>query len=213
MDVTCSRLQGQWTVFMVFLLGVLLLAGCAGVKPNPSASKFEFTYQNQPYQIRSVFSDGNGESYNELVGENLLAVDFNQDRVIDRILKGEATLADAQTAYEFGLEKVGEENKLKEKQSSEKHFTYESSGFQYEISSFRPANASPFNEFKIIDKRQVLPSLSAIVVDQGADGTLDEVLKGDVLPGDMQSRYSEAVEAGLKKNAMVREDGAVLVKK
>jgi hypothetical protein len=194
------------------LLGVFLLGRCAGVKPKPTESAFIYRFGDGTYQILSVSSGGNGESYNELWGTGLLAVDLDQDGVIDRILFGRANLADVQAIYAFGIEEVRRSNKLKFRQPTENYFLFKSSGLKYEIRSYRPANAPSFNEFEIVDKRQALPDMKAILLDRNADGTLDEIINGDVALGYAQSRYAEAIEEGLKENALVRVNGTVLVK-
>jgi len=67
---------------------------------------------DQKFRIRSVNCEIEGDCYNELIGEAFLAVDYNQDRIIDRILMGEADLHLAQSIYEHGLTMLAQENRL-----------------------------------------------------------------------------------------------------
>ncbi len=121
-------------------------------------------------------------------------------------------LSEAQRIYDYGLEKVTKENKLIVRVPSSDRYVHESNNFQIEIRSFRPANAQPFNEFKMIDKRPTVCPEVVVVVDQNADGTLDEVLKGTLSLEKAQARYSEAIENGLSKGELVKVDDAILVK-
>jgi hypothetical protein len=195
-----------------FFAGILMLCGCAQQKPQFSASMYRFTYDNVAFRIRSISSTDTTVSYNELVGENVLAIDFDQDRTIDYIALGQMNLAEAQKIYEDGLSRIAMEKRLRIKTPSVDRYVHESNGCQIEIISFRPADAHPFNEFKIIDNRSLPCPEDIIIVDKNADGTLDEVLKGSVDPEDVQSRYAEAIEAGLQKRELVKTNSAILVK-
>jgi hypothetical protein len=91
-------------------------------------------------------------------------------------------------------------------------YVHESCDFRLEIISFRPANAQPFNEFKIINERQMVSPQIIVIVDHDADGMLDEVLKGAVALEKAQSQYSEAMEAGLQTGELIKTNGTILVK-
>jgi len=198
-------------ILMGFFLVIFLLYGCASRRPQLGKSQYSFHFKGKVYQIQSIFSLDKRESCNELVGENFKAIDFDQDRIIDRIVLGDLSLNDAQKIYEYGLDMVTKEKKLRVQPPVVNHYVHKSYEFDYEIRSFRPANSQPFNEFKVIDKRQVVPSL-IIIIDQNADGTLDEVLKGMAVPEKMQPQYSEVIKEGLKKKQLIKVDHMILVK-
>jgi len=198
--------------FMGFLLSILTLCGCSQQKPQFNASMFRFAYGDEAFRIRSISSADTAVAYNELIGENVLAVDLDQDRIIDYIVLGDMNLADAQKIYHDGLSRIALEKKLRVKAPLVNRYVHESNGFQIEIISFRPASAQPFNEFKIIDKRSLPCPEDIVVIDKNADGTLDEVLKGSVDLRNVQSRYAEAIEAGLLKRELIKVDSTVLVK-
>jgi hypothetical protein len=195
-----------------FLLGMLALYACAPQKRQPSASQYRFEYDTESYRIRSIFSSDKMESHNELVGENFVAADFDQDRVIDSILLGSVSLSEAQKIYAYGLDLVAKENKLRTGIPSGDRYVHESNGFVIEIVSFRPANAQPCNQFKIIPKGQALPPSAIIMLDQNADGVLDEVLQGAECLESAQSQYAEMIEAGLQKGALIKVDNKILVR-
>jgi len=194
------------------LLIVLMLYGCATQKPQLSVSQYRFNFEDETYRIRSISSTAKSESYNELIGANFMAADYDQDRIIDCILLGEGSLNEAQKIYEYGLNEVTKENKLQVRNPSINRYVHDRDDFQLEIRSFRPTNAQPFNEFKITDNRPLVRPEIIIIVDQNADGTLDELLKGSITLEEVQSQYAEAIEAGLQKGVLIKVNGAILVK-
>lgn len=199
-------------IFAGALLSILALSGCANQKPQLRASQYRFSYNDEVYRLRSISSENTTEFYNELVGTNFVAVDFDQDRILDRILLGEVSLTEAQKIYEHGLEKLAKENKLEVRVPRVNRYVHEKNDFQIEIRSFRPANAQPFNEFVITDNRPVACPQTVIIVDHHADGTLDETLKGSATPAEFQAQYARALEAGLQKGALIKANQAILVK-
>ncbi len=204
--------HSTFAIFIGFLLSIFTLCQCANQKPQLHASQYRFNYNDEDYRIRSISSEGRTESYNELIGATFVAVDFDQDRIVDRILLGEVSLNEAQKIYEYGLDRLTQENKLQLRIPGVNRYVYENCDSHLEIISFRPANAQPFNEFKIIDKRQMVSPQMIVVADQNADGKLDEVLKGTVKLEEAQSQYTEAIEAGLQKGELSKANGTILVK-
>ena len=204
-----------WKISLVFLACILSIAafeGCASRKPQFSASQYRFEYSGETYRIRSIVSDDGAESYNELIGGSFLAADYDQDRIIDAIVLGDMSLSEAQTIYEYGLNKIAQADKLQVRNPAVIRYVYESDGLRLEICSFRPGHAPPFNEFKVIPKRQMFSPQVVVAVDRNADGRLDEVLKGAVALEEVQLQYAEMIEAGLQSSQLVRINGMILVK-
>jgi hypothetical protein len=199
-------------VFAGMLLSIFALSGCANQKPQLRASQYRFSYNDEAFRLRSISSKDTTEFYNELVGADFVAIDFDQDRTLDRILLGETSLAEAQKIYEHGLGRLARENKLEVRIPKVSRYVHEKNGFQIEIRSFRPANARPFNEFIITENRPVVCPETIIIVDHHADGILDEVLKGAATPAELQSQYAQALEAGLLKRELVKINQTILVK-
>ena len=200
--------------FLFFTLLIsLIVFGCAKKKPELNVSQYRFNYEEDFYRVRSITSEDNGEKYNELIGENFIATDYDQDGYIDYISMGEAPVNRAQKIYAFGLEKLRQDDKLNIKSPNSEKYQVERDKVILEISSFRAANVQPFNQFKIIDKRQVVGPQVTIFADRDADGNLDEVMQGDVLMEQAQTRYEKLIETGLKENKLARVDSMILVKK
>ncbi len=195
-----------------FGLMIFMFNGCTGSRPPVSASSYQFSFKNQDYQIRSIASVDVRESCNELKANNLLAIDFDQDGIIDRVVLGNLTLSEAQQIYDYGLDKVAKENKIQERVPVLNYYVHENADYDYEIRSFQPINSQPFNQFKVIDKRPMIPSQLVIIVDQNADGNLDEVLVGITTPEQYQAKYAEILKEGIQKNKLVKTDNMILVK-
>ena len=209
-NFSINRLKAA--IYTGTLLGIFALGGCASQKPEIRASQYRFNYDDEAYRLRSISSENTAEFYNELVGANFVAVDFDQDRILDRILLGEVSLTEAQKIYEHGLEKLAKENKLEVRVPRVNRYVHEKNNFRVEIRSFRPANAEQFNEFIITDNRPVACPETIIIVDHHADGTLDETLKGTATPEELQSQYAKSIEAGLQKGELIKVNHAILVK-
>ena len=195
-----------------FLLITFLLYGCATQKPQLSVSQYRFNLADETYRIRSISSKDKSESYNEVIGEKFIAVDYDQDGVIDTILLGEVSLNEAQKIYDYGINGVTKENKLRVLNPGIDRYLHEENDFQLEIRSFRPMNAPPFNELKITDNRPIVRPEVIILVDQNADGILDEVLKGSVALEKYQAQYGEMIASGLQKGELIKVNGTILVK-
>jgi hypothetical protein len=196
------------------LLLLVAMQSCArqNVETELRASQYRFEYNEESYRIRSISSPSRAQAYNELVGKNFVAIDFDQDRLLDRILLGGVNLNEAQAIYDHGLVELAKENKLQVRTPTLKSYVHESNGLRIEIISFRPGQAQPFNEFKIIDRRPVACPQNAVLIDHEADGTLDEVLTGAMSAIELQPRYEEALAEGVRKGAMIKANGVILVK-
>lgn len=202
------------TAGFLMLLGCwVVISGCATAKENKlSTSQCRFRLGDSVYRIMSISSNEPGEYGNKLIGEDFVAVDFDRDRIIDRILLGEVTLDYAQEVYNRGLQVLAEKNKLVETPIAVSRYIQEKRGYYHEIKSFQPAETMAFNEFAIFEKGPLKTTPSVIVVDQQADGTLDQILKGAMALKDAQTLYAEAIQAGLANKLLVKVDSMILVK-
>lgn len=198
--------------FSGLILSLFMFYGCASQKSQLNVSQYRFQFNDETFRIRSIFSEDKTGSYNEIIGANFMAADFDQDRIIDHIQMGDVSLAEAQRVYEYGLDRLTKENKLQVTLPKVNRYIYENDDYQIEIRSFRPANSQPFNEFKIIDKRPVVCPEIIIIMDKNADGILDEVLKGSAAPEEIQARYAEVIEVGLQNGELININGTILVK-
>jgi hypothetical protein len=199
-----------YILFTGFFIFIFLIYGCSSTKPQFRVSQFIFNYEGGDYRIRSISSSDIVNNFNELLGKTFVAVDIDQDRYIDQIVMGEISLLEAQKIYDYGITLLTKEKKLRASATEVHQYLQENPEFDYEIKTFRPVNADPFNQFKIIDKHSLSQEVM-ILVDQKADGTLDEVLIGSMPLPEGQSRYSEVIQAGLKSGKLKKTDSKILV--
>ena len=207
-----KQTKGILFFFWGAILFIVLIYGCAHQKPQISVYQYRFTLDNSNYRIRSITSQNKSESYNEVIGEKFMAVDYDQDGVLDAIVLGDVSLTDAQGIYDYGINGVSKENKLRVQNPGINCYSQEKNDFQFEIRSFEPVNAPPFNEFKITDTRPIVRHEVIVLLDENADGILDGVLKGSASLEEFQSRYAEMIKTGLQIGELVRVNGVILVK-
>lgn len=197
-------------LFSGFFLCILVIYGCSSTKPQLSVSQFLFNYEGEEYRIRSISSSDVVNDFNELIGKTFVAADIDQDRYIDQIVMGEISLSEAQKIYDYGLIMLSKEKKLRASAPEVNQYLQENPEFDYEIKTFRPVNADPFNQFRIIDKHSLSQEIT-ILVDQQADGTLNEVLTGSMPLPEGQSLYSEVIKAGLQSGKLSKINSKILV--
>jgi hypothetical protein len=198
------------------LSGLLLIFGllqnCAHQPAPLAVSQYRYTMADQDYRIRSIRSPEKSQSYNEVIGEKFLAVDYDQDGVLDAVVLGNTPLTEAQQVYDFGLKRLSREQKLEVRNPDVAGFILDQDNLRLEIRTFRPAATAAFNQFKIIDSRQLVQTEILVFIDHNADGVLDEALKDASLTEKYQSCYAEMIQKGLAKGKLHQVNGMILVK-
>ena len=195
------------TVF-IFLVSF----SCSSSNQELRVSGFRFTFEGNDYYIRSIYCPNNPQSCNHLIGKDFEAVDMNQDRVIDKIVKGDVTIHETQEIYSYSLDLLEKENKLSviNKDTKEFQYTVNKPYLIFEIISFQPELGDPFNQFKVVQKQGMSNNVS-LFNDMKADGSLDEKLKGSFSIIEAQKRYQETIEEGVRDNRISRVDDLIRV--
>ena len=111
-------------VFVLFVFQFLIIENCTGIRFVPYATVFSFEYNGEKYRIRSVFLRGNQSSFNELISKDYVARDFDKDGILDRITLGQISLTEAQTIYEFALEELTKQGKLRRIKDDTQLYSY-----------------------------------------------------------------------------------------
>ena len=194
----------------VILIYSCMFYNCAGRKPNLRVAFYSFEYNDENYRIHSVSSKNDSLFFNELIADKFTAKDYDQDGFIDEIILGKVAMSEAQKIYEYALTTLTMQNKLREVSYRLNVYKHSNSEYNYEIKSFRPGNAEPFNEFKIINNLN--PNI-IIGIDQQADGILDGIVKGTISLEKIQILYSDVIKIGLKNNELIEIDNMILVNK
>jgi hypothetical protein len=136
---------------------------------------------------------------------------MNQDRIIDKINQGDVSLSEAQDIYDYCLALLEKQNRLNEVRNTNDVYFHSELNYDYEIKSFFPSLSDSFNEFKITDKREGNNYKVSILLDTGADGKLDELLKGGILVKDAQVHYDKVISKGLSAKKLRKIKNSVVV--
>jgi len=202
------------TTFCSTVFIFLVFFSCSSLNQDLRVSGFRFTFEGNDYYIRSIYCPNNPQSCNHLIGKDFEAVDMNQDRVIDKIVKGDVTIHETQEIYSYSLDLLERENKLSviNKDTKEFRYTIKKPNLIFEITSFQPAVGDPFNQFKVIQQRGGIGQDISLFNDIKADGSLDEKLDGTILIVDAQKYYQETIEEGVRDNKISRVDDLIRVR-
>ena len=206
MNITIQILK----YFSIAAILSLSLNCCAS--SDLKVSEFKFNYNNKDYLVRSAYCPDDPSSCNQLIGEDFVAVDMNQDRIIDKIRKGSISLEEAQEIYDYSLNLLKEQNKLNEVSRREKKFTVRENFFNYEITTLYPEIGKEFNEFRIIDKNNATGFYQAsIFLDENADGILEKRLKGTIPLENAQNTYEKIIEKGIYTGELIKTGSSITV--
>ena len=206
-----SKVIKELSAIPILLISLIFINSCAS--SDLRVSEYKFKYNEKDYIIRSAYCPDNPSSCNQLIGEDFIAVDMNQDRIIDKINKGEISLAEAQRIYDYSLNLLKNQNKLNEVGREDKKYLYSERNFDYEIKTFTPQLGEAFNEFKLVDKRGIVFNYkTSIYIDENADGNLDKTLKGEFLINEAQKKYKMIITSGVADQQIVKKNGSFLVK-
>ncbi len=181
-------------------------------KPVQGSTFFNFEYEGQNFRIRTVYSENNGFSYNELIGEKFVANDYDQDGIIDKITYGDVSITESQNVYEYVISVLAERNKLRAVNPTYHSYQLTNTDYDYEIKSFQPKNVEPFNQFKVIEKVVKTPGGFIIGLDQKADGTIDTVVTGAMSLKNIQTLYTDVIQKGLQMNKLSKTSDMIIVK-
>lgn len=192
-----------------FLL-IFINTGC--VSSELRISEFKFNYNNENYRVISAYCPNNPESCNQLISDRFVAVDLNQDRIIDKISIGDVTLSEAQEIYNYCLKLLANQNKLQQINKNYDSFIYSDDGYDYEVKSFYTQMGNQFNEFSIT-KRPILSDENiSVFVDKGANGKIDEIIKGIISIEKAQLKYKSTIQKGLSLGKLYKLNDQIVVK-
>lgn len=201
----------QILYLLIFSPFIFLISNCSTSELR--ISEFEFEYNNKEYIIRSAYCPGNPESCNQIIGDDIVAVDLNQDRIIDKIIRGNQTLAEAQQIYNYCLSTLEKHNKLNKIDSRLNGYYVVEGDKEFEVRTMNSGLKTDFNEFKIIEKKGWGESLViSVYVDKNSNGQLDEKIMGDISIDEAQKFYSKILKRGLSERELVKADSIITVR-
>ena len=197
------------TITKVLFVLIATLTSC--ISTELKVSEFKFVYQNENYTVRSAYCPGNPESCNQLMSNKFVALDMNQDRIIDKIVLGEVTLRKAQEVYDYCLTTLEKQNNLQKISNDILSFVFNKNNFRYEIKTFHSSN-NIFNEFSISKDPNNGTVDFSVYIDRNADGSLNETVKRSFTITNAQEDYNKAIELGLRINRLQKVKQQVVVK-
>lgn len=199
--------------FLTVTFILLLTFNCSSSNQELRVSGFRFTFEGNDYYIRSIYCPDSPQSCNHIIGKDFEAVDINQDRVVDKIVKGDVAIHEAQKIYNYSLDLLVKENKLSVINKDTKKFQYTVNKLYliFEITSFQPELGDPFNQFKVVQKQGMSNNVS-LFNDMKADGSLDEKLKGSFSIIEAQKQYQETIDEGVRDDRIALVDDLIRVR-
>lgn len=203
---------GNFCVFAVLHFCLLQFFSCAPAPQQSKRALYQFQYQGESYHILSISSSDVSLAVNRLVGENSIAVDYDQDGFIDKILTGKKNLLESQKIYSFALQQLASKNRLREAKVEMPLYRYTDPVNICEIKSFQRRNEDAFNEIKVIRNAPGLLQVS-IGIDRMANGAVDEISAGRMTLKEMQTLYTRVVRAGLAHKKLIKTGSGILVRK
>lgn len=209
------RYFGKLLLSLLSTLFIILISiSCSSSNQEMQVAGFRFTYEGNNYYIKSIYCPNNPQSCNHLISKDFEALDINQDRVIDKIVKGDISLDETQKIYTYALNLLEEENKLNTIADDDKElkYTLDYPSILFEITSFQPDVGDPFNQFKIFQKRMGRDNDISLFNDLKADGSLDERLSGLYSIVEAQKQYQETIEEGIRDNKISKVENLIRVK-
>jgi hypothetical protein len=195
----------------VFIL--LLFTGCSSSDQSLKVSGYRFTFEGNDYYIKSIYCPNNPKSCNYLISREFEALDSNQDRVIDEIVKGDVTIQETQRIYSYALDLLEKENRLNDVNNGNEEFQYTiiNLNILFEITSFHPEKGDPLNQFKVVQNKFGAEQEFSLFIDLRADGSLDEVLAGSYSLFEAQQQYQETIEEGISESKISKANNLIQV--
>lgn len=174
-------------------------------------AEYNFDYMGNDYTVRSAYCPNNPASCNKLIGNNFIAIDLDQDRVIDKIDKGNISLQEAQEIYDYCLESLEKQGKINEVETNTKSYSIQEANLTLVVQTFVTNKKDIFNEFTILNKVATGTTLNSLYKDGKADGILNVTLKGGMLLEEAQTYYDKILKKGLDRGKIILSEKRYIV--
>ena len=174
---------------------------------NRYSSLFKFYIDSEEYLIIG-YPAKDAEGYNLLIGKEnngviLKCIDKQQDGILDEVQEGKISLDEANKIYKQGITMAESEGRIKKK-DFERYFKISTDDYYFEIRTYILISGECYNIFSAVEN---LTKSTSILLDEKADGLLDNFLEGDGDLKEYQSLYAMVLQKGIEANKMqIRND-------
>ncbi|MGB5896072.1 MAG: hypothetical protein WBG58_17995 [Ignavibacteriaceae bacterium] len=207
-----KQLKNHILHFLILVIGISLThcASSTDIQGDYS-SILKFYSGGNEYTIMSFLST-DAIGYNVLMREEnnkviIKGIDKQQDGELDEVQEGDISLADANKIYADGLAAAKEMGMLKQR-DFERYYNFSDKIYDYEIRTYILAHGDNYNLFAA---RKKIGNNVIIMMDEKADGLLDNFQEGS---GDIikfQALYEEVLRQGIINHRVVNADKIYLV--
>lgn len=199
------------TMIAVIIIATIII-GCGVTRPPINSSGISFEYEGKTYRIESM-TPQDKEGYNVLVQRDgkkisLRAIDKEQDGILDQVVQGEMSLAEADIIYQNGIAAAKSNGNYKKRDFSRVYRTSDLLN-DYMLKTYILAVGETYNTLSVQNKRS--QKIETVVLDLAADGSLNKSEKGDENVTSYQTIYQKILDKGLKEGKIVKNDEMYLV--
>jgi hypothetical protein len=207
-----KQLKNHILQFLI-LVSIIGLTHCASSSHTQGdySSIIKFYSGGNEYTIMSFLST-DAIGYNVLMREEnnkiiIKGIDKQQDGELDEVQEGDISLADANKIYADGLAAAKELGMLTEK-NFQRFYNFSDKIYDYEIRTYILAHGDNYNLFAAKKKTR---NDIIIIIDEKADGKLDNFQQGSGDIINFQALYEEVLQHGIVSKRVVNTDKVYLV--
>lgn len=207
-----KQLNNHIILFLI-LVSIIGLTHCAPSSHTQGdySSIIKFYSGGNEYTIMSFLST-DAIGYNVLMREEnnkiiIKGIDKQQDGELDEVQEGDISLADANKIYADGLAAAKELGMLMEK-NFQRFYNFSDKIYDYEIRTYILAHGDNYNLFAAKKKTR---NDIIIIIDEKADGKLDNFQQGSGDIINFQALYEEVLQQGIVSKRVVNSDKVYLV--
>ena len=200
-------------LYFLILLATIGLTNCASSSNSQRdySGILKFYSGGIEYTLLTYLSE-DATGYNILMSEendNILtkSIDKQQDGKLDEVLEGEISLDDANKIYSEALA-IAEEKGILKKKNFQRFFVYSDKIYDYEVRTYLLVGGDNYNLFAAKKKRG---NEIIIIIDDKADGLLDNFQQGSGDIVKFQALYEEVLRQGMINHRVVNADNIYLV--
>jgi hypothetical protein len=168
---------------------------------------FAYDYNGKSYTIYSyTLQDKVGYNLlisNETKQDRLKAKDLNQDGVIDTVITGSLSLAEAEQIYQVGLNKAQSSGNLENREITRWYET-EDQNYKYSVQTYLPLYGEAYNNFMVTEKKPF--GKTYFFKDMLADGSLDSVITGKAMISSFQPLYDYVLKQAIHDKKLEKHD-------